>query len=102
MFTFFSLADYLKCDGYDGSRLAYRGNKFIGKIAGKDCFGAEKTLRMQAVVENKAIDLSHSYAYSDHESDLPFLEMVGKPVAVTPTDQLRQIARDRSWKIEEW
>jgi phosphoserine phosphatase len=30
------------------------------------------------------------------------LELVGKPVAVTPTEQLRRIAIDRGWEIEEW
>ena len=54
------------------------------------------------MVEDRALDLAHSYAYSDHESDLPILELVGKPVAVTPTEKLRRIAIDRSWKIEEW
>jgi HAD superfamily hydrolase (TIGR01490 family) len=97
-----SLVEYLKCDGYECSRLAYRNSKFIGSIVGKDCFGSEKVSRLKAIVEDRELDLSHSYAYSDHESDLPLLELVGKPVAVTPTDQLRQIAIDRCWKIEEW
>jgi HAD superfamily hydrolase (TIGR01490 family) len=96
------LAEYLKCDDYECSRLAYRNSKFIGRIAGTDCLGFEKARRLKAIVEYRAIDLSHSYAYSDHESDLPLLELVGKPVAVTPTGQLRRIAIDRGWKIEEW
>ncbi len=32
----------------------------------------------------RGIDLSESYAYSDSESDLPMLELVGNPVAVNP------------------
>ena len=94
--------EYLKCDGYECSRLAYRNSRFIGRIFGRDCFGSEKIRRLKAIVEDRALDLSHSYAYSDHESDLPLLELVGKPVAVTPTGQLRRIAIDRGWKIEEW
>ena len=96
------LVEYLKCDGYECSRLAYRNSKFIGRIVGKDCFGSEKARRLKAIVEDRTLDLSHSYAYSDHESDLPLLELVGMPVAVTPHGQLRRIAIDRGWRIEEW
>lgn len=97
-----SLAEHLKCDGYECSRLAYRNSKFTGRILGSDCFGSEKVRRLKAIVENSPIDLSRSYAYSDHQSDLPLLELVGRPVAVTPTALLRRIAIDRGWKIEEW
>ena len=37
------LVEYLKFDGYECSRLAYRNSKFIGRIVGKDCFGSEKS-----------------------------------------------------------
>ena len=97
-----SLAEHLKCDGYECSRLAYRNSKFIGKILDRDCFGSEKVMRLKAIAANSALDLSRSYAYSDHQSDLPLLELVGRPVAVTPTDLLRRIAIDKGWKIEEW
>ena len=96
------LVEYLKFDGYYCSKLAYQDNKFTGKIAGRDCFGNEKSTKVQIVAEKNGIDLSQSYAYTDHESDLPILEIVGNPVAVTPTKKLRQIAVDRSWKIETW
>jgi len=97
-----SLAEHLKCDGYECSRLAYRNGKFIGRIIDRDCFGSEKVRRLKAIVENSALDLSRSYAYSDHQSDLPLLALVGRPVAVTPTEQLRRMAMDRGWEIEEW
>lgn len=97
-----SLAEHLKCDGYECSRLAYRNSKFTGRILGSDCFGSEKARRLKALVENSALDLSRSYAYSDHQSDLPLLELVGRPVAVTPTEPLRRVAIDRGWEIEEW
>ena len=55
-----SLVEHLKCDGYECSRLAYRNSKFIGSIVGKDCFGSEKAKRLKAIVEDRALDLSHS------------------------------------------
>lgn len=97
-----TVAEYLEFDGYECSRLVYRDNKFTGKIEGADCLGSEKVARLKPIVENAALDLARSYAYSDHESDLPLLELVGYPVAVTPTEELRRIVVDRGWKIEEW
>ena len=54
---------------------------------------------MRALAEREGIDLAASYAYSDSESDLPMLRLVGHPVAVNPDSEL---ARDRAregWEI---
>ncbi len=48
------------------------------------------------------VDLSQSYFYSDHLSDVPLLELVGHPVAVNPTRQLTRYALKRNWPIEQW
>ncbi len=96
------LAEYLRCDGYECSRLAYRDKKFIGKFDGNDCLGTEKVERLKSIAKNRGLALTDSYAYSDHESDLPLLELVGNPIAVTPAGELRRIAVDRGWRIEEW
>lgn len=34
------------------------------------------------IAEAERVDLATSFAYSDHESDLPMLELVGNPVAI--------------------
>ena len=96
------LTEHLGCDGYECSRLFYENTKFIGRLEGKDCIGVEKVQRLKSVIKNKDLDLANSYAYSDHESDLPLLELVGIPIAVSPTKNLRRIATHRGWKIEEW
>ena len=96
------VVEYLQCDAYECSRLAYRNSKFIGKIVGKDCLGAEKGERVRTIAENKGLDIENSYAYSDHESDLPLLEWIGNPTVVSPTIKLREIAVKRGWKVEEW
>ena len=96
------IAEYLKCDGYECSRLTFRNVIFIGKFQGRDCLGAEKSKRLRAIAEKKDLDIKSSYAYSDHESDLPLLEWIGNPTVVSPTMKLREIAMERGWKIEEW
>lgn len=96
------IVEYLMCDGYVCSRLTYRNNVFNGRFEEKDCLGVEKVTRLREVAAELAIDLTRSYAYSDHESDLPLLEYVGNPIVVSPTKVLRRIASQRRWKIEEW
>jgi HAD superfamily hydrolase (TIGR01490 family) len=61
--------------------------------------------KAQAVVEfarREDIDLSRSTAYSDSHTDMPFLEVVGHPVAVNPDRDLRRVARDRGWETLEF
>jgi len=45
------------------------------------------------------IDLSGSYAYSDHFSDIPLLESVGHAVVTGPDRRLRAHAVKKGWKI---
>jgi HAD superfamily hydrolase (TIGR01490 family) len=47
-------------------------------------------------------DLERSTAYSDSHTDLPFLEAVGRPVAVNPDRALRRIAVRRGWPVLEF
>ena len=47
----------------------------------------------------RGIDLEASYAYSDSETDVPMLEVVGNPYAVNPDRVLARIAHERGWPI---
>jgi hypothetical protein len=51
------------------------------------------------LAQRERIDLRSSYAYSDSESDLPMLRLVGHPVAVNPDPQLARVARDEGWEV---
>jgi fatty acyl-CoA reductase len=48
------------------------------------------------------VDLSRSYAYADSHSDLPMLETVGHPVAVSPDIPLTRAAVRGQWPTVEW
>jgi len=48
------------------------------------------------------IDLSRSFAYADSHSDLPMLETVGNPVAVSPDIPLMRAAQRNSWSMVPW
>ncbi|MFL6026685.1 MAG: HAD-IB family hydrolase [Friedmanniella sp.] len=48
------------------------------------------------------VDLSRSFAYADSHSDLPMLETVGHPVAVSPDIPLMRAASRNQWSMVEW
>ena len=47
-------------------------------------------------------DLSQAYGYADSHSDLPMLQAVGRPTAVSPDVTLYREARRSRWPIEDW
>lgn len=65
------------------------------------CVGKNKVFYALKAAEEYNIDLANSYAYSDHHSDLPLLNLVGNPVVVNPTFILRRIAIKNQWPILE-
>ncbi len=97
-----AVCEFLGCDDYACTRLEYDNGKFTGRITGPDCLGKEKVTLIHALARWHKIDLKASSAYSDHESDMPFFESLGKKVAVTPTPALEQIALARNWEIVKW
>ena len=77
------------------------GGAITGRIRGTPCFqhGKVKKMRDWLAANANGATLDNSVFYSDSINDLPLLELAGEPVAVDPDDRLRQIARDRGWKI---
>ena len=96
------LSDSLSCSAYVCSTLAYRNHLFIGRFSGKDCLGDNKLEAVIILSKQLTFDLKLSYAYSDHESDLPILESVKKAIAVNPTKKLQNIANSKRWDIKHW
>lgn len=63
------------------------------------CYGPHKADAIQALAEREGIDLTGSYAYSDSATDIPMLEVVGRPHAVNPDRSLRKEAETRDWPV---
>ncbi|MBV8941014.1 MAG: HAD-IB family hydrolase [Solirubrobacterales bacterium] len=94
------LARVLAFDGGIGSRFSeIRDGVFTGRPTGVFIYGAGKAQAIAELAEREGIDLAGSYAYSDSESDLPMLRLVGHPVAVNPDAQLTRIARAEGWDV---
>lgn len=76
-----------------------RRQRCTGRPIGEICIGPEKERVQHKFAERYGIDLSQSYAYSDHHNDYEFLQAVGHPIVVNPTKKLEVIAKKRDWLI---
>jgi HAD superfamily hydrolase (TIGR01490 family) len=95
-----TLATVLAFDGGIGSQFSeIQDGVFTGRPAGYFVYRADKARAVQELAHDEGIDLAASYAYSDSESDLPMLRLVGHPVAVNPDRELHSIARAEGWEI---
>lgn len=61
--------------------------------------GREKAKRLQKMAAERGVAQSDIVAYSDSYLDLPLLEAAGKPIAVAPDRKLKQICKQKGWRI---
>jgi HAD superfamily hydrolase (TIGR01490 family) len=93
------LAHVLGFDGGIGARSEIVDGRFTGRDSDVFTYRDGKAQRIAALAEQEGIDLAASYAYSDSESDLPMLRLVGHPVAVNPDADLALIAAQEGWEV---
>jgi HAD superfamily hydrolase (TIGR01490 family) len=95
------LARELGFDGAIGSVCEIEDGVYTGRSL-RAAHGDGKAAAVRELAEREGFDLAASTAYSDSHTDLPFLEAVGKPVAVNPDRELRRIAAERGWPVLEF
>ena len=93
------MAVVLTFDGAIGSVSEVRDGRYTGREGGPFTYREGKAQAIRDLAGREGIDLAASYAYSDSESDLPMLRLVGHPVAVNPDSDLRRIAADENWEV---
>jgi HAD superfamily hydrolase (TIGR01490 family) len=93
------LATVLVFDGGIGARSEVRDGVYTGRPDGPFTYRDGKAEAIRQVAAREEIDLGDSWAYSDSESDLPMLRVVGHPVAVNPDAALARVAREEGWEI---
>ncbi|MGC1419044.1 MAG: HAD-IB family hydrolase [Acidimicrobiales bacterium] len=92
-------AELLGITGAIASRATFDEN---GKFTGEMEFfaqGENKAVAMRELAQERCIDLSESYAYSDSETDIPMLMAVGHAYAVNPDRTLSKVAHENEWPI---
>src|ERR687893_253717 len=87
------MAIVLTFDGAVGSVSEVVDGHYTGRAGGPFTYREGKAQAIRELAEREGIDLGASWAYSDSESALPMLQLVGHPVAVNPDAELGRIAR---------
>ncbi|WP_414639375.1 HAD family hydrolase [Archangium sp.] len=75
---------------------------YTGRPLGEVCFGEGKRFYAQSYAAQAGVPLSACAFYTDSYSDLPVMEVVGRPVAVHPDRRLRREALRRGWPVVDW
>jgi HAD superfamily hydrolase (TIGR01490 family) len=93
------MAIVLTFDGAVGSVSEVVDGYYTGRAGGPFTYREGKAQAIRELAAREGIDLEESWAYSDSESDLPMLRLVGHPVAVNPDAELTRIARAEGWEV---
>jgi HAD superfamily hydrolase (TIGR01490 family) len=76
--------------------------RHTGRPMGEVCFGPGKRTHAERYAREVGVPLSACAFYTDSYSDLPVMEVVGRPVAVHPDHRLRREAIRRGWPVVDW
>ena len=79
------------------SQLEAEDGILTGRADGPVMWGQGKADAVRSFAQSHRIDLRRSYAYSNGDEDIPFLETVGRPRPVNPEGELARIAAERGW-----
>ncbi len=89
--------EHVLCSQYE-----VENGEFTGEIIRPLCFGEGKVLAAEKLAQEKDLDLSNSYFYSDSDDDIELLEHVGKPRPLNPNSKLTAIAEERGWPVQKF
>ncbi|MFT4976861.1 MAG: HAD superfamily hydrolase (TIGR01490 family) [Myxococcota bacterium] len=95
-------AEALGLDEVLSNRFEVIDGRFTGRPIEPMCFGTGKRTYAEQLAQKYNISLDDCAFYTDSYSDLPALEVVGRPVVVHPDPRLARLARKRGWVIEDW
>jgi HAD superfamily hydrolase (TIGR01490 family) len=95
------IAEDLGFDGAIGSTCEIVDGHYTGRSL-RAAHGEGKAQAVRDLAAAEGLDLTASTAYSDSYSDIPFLELVGHPVAANPDRKLRRIAHERGWPVVDF
>jgi HAD superfamily hydrolase (TIGR01490 family) len=82
-----------------GFRSERQDGFYTGRPDGPFTYREGKAEAIRQLAEREGYDLAECWAYSDSESDLPMLRVVGHPVAVNPDSELLRVARAEGWQV---
>jgi len=96
-----AIAADLGFDGALGTVCEVVDGRYTGRAV-RALHAENKAAGVRELAAAEGFDLDACTAYSDSHTDVPFLEAVGRPVAVNPDRELRRIALGRGWPVLEF
>jgi HAD superfamily hydrolase (TIGR01490 family) len=84
------------------TRLEEISGAWTGRIVGEAMFAEAKARAVGLLAGQMQLELAQCFAYGDSADDRWLLKTVGKPAAVNPTAELKQIAVDCGWDSLDW
>ena len=94
------LAERLGIEHFLYTRLETGKGAFTGRVIEPICFEEGKIYWLQQFIEHHRIDLARSWFYTDSNTDLPLLDLVGHPVVTNPDPFLYREAVRRRWPVK--
>jgi HAD superfamily hydrolase (TIGR01490 family) len=96
------IAKRLGLTGALGSKAEIENEHYTGKMNGPLLHGREKAVAIRELADEKGLDLTQCYAYSDSNNDLPLLQCVGNPSVINPDALLGLRAMAEGWPIHDF
>jgi alcohol-forming fatty acyl-CoA reductase len=93
------LAERLNIRDFAANRLVFHSGLATGRLHVPVMAGEDKAQWCQEYTASRGLSLDSCWGYADSYYDLPFLAIVGHPVAVNPDRRLEAAARSRHWPI---
>ncbi len=75
------------------------GGRYTGEILPPQTIGAGKAIAISAFLQQVGGRAESCYGYGDDISDLPMLQLVGKPTVVSGGRGLESYARQHGWRV---
>ena len=98
-FLVHKIGNKLGIDNCFGTDPEYLEGQFTGRVEGRPNFSQEKVRRINKWIGSKKFD--QIFSYSDSIHDLPLLEFADFPMAISPDKELRRVAKEREWLIDD-
>ncbi|MCL2044253.1 MAG: HAD-IB family hydrolase [Treponema sp.] len=93
------IEQFFGIEGSLASMLEFRDGKTTGKTIGRNIFGERKKTAAEDWLEKNGFHPRDVCFYSDSYTDIPLLEICGKPFAVNPDWILEREAKKQHWEI---
>lgn len=85
-----------------GTKVEQINGVFTGRIIGEQPFGEGKKKWLLELQKKEKLNLAKCFGYGDHYSDRFFLNQIGHPVVVNPSEKMKKYAQSKNWLVTDF